>query len=264
MMRKLTLALFAVGTVALSAQSSFAQKWADVKMTIVLGGEPRKAESMKVTDPGCGVDSAPVESLVVNPSNKGIANVIFTLDTRKKKLKASDIHPDLASVPSAKPVLDNNKCVFVPHVLVMRAGQTLEVKNSDTVSHNAKMAFFENKEVNPVIPANSSVEIKTDVEERAPTPVECNVHPWMKAFVFVTSHPYTGVSDENGVITITKLPAGMPLDFRIWHESQDKSIQEVVVNGKKAEWAKGVTTLELKEGMNDLGKIEIDVNRFRK
>ncbi|MCU0713015.1 MAG: methylamine utilization protein [Pirellula sp.] len=263
-MKKLTLALLAAGTVALSAQSSFAQKWADLKMTIVLTGEIRKAETAKVTDPGCGVDSVLSEALVVNPSNKGIANVVFTLDTRKKKLKASDFHPDLAEIPSTKPVLDNVKCVFVPHVLTMRAGQTLEVKNSDTVSHNAKMAFFENKEVNPVIPANSSVEIKTELEERAPTPVECNVHPWMKAYVFVSSHPYTGVSDENGVLTISKLPAGMPLDFRIWHESQDKSIQEVVVGGKKQEWAKGVTTLELKEGVNDLGKIEIDVSRFRK
>jgi hypothetical protein len=35
------------------------------------------------------------------------------------------------------------------------------------------------------------------------------------------------------------------------------------VGGKKENWAKGVTTLELKEGMNDLGKIEIDVSRFR-
>jgi plastocyanin len=263
MMRKLTLGLLAVGSVALTSQNSFAQKWADLKMTIVLTGEAPKMESQKVTDPGCGQPTVLAETLVVNPTNKGIANVLFTLDARKKKLKASDIHPDLSKLPATKPVLDNVKCVFVPHVLTMRAGQTLEVKNSDTVSHNAKMAFFENKEVNPVIPANSSVEIKTEVEERAPTPVECNVHPWMKAYVFVSSHPYAGVSDENGVLTISKLPAGMPLDFRIWHESQDKSIQEVVVGGKKENWAKGVTTLELKEGMNDLGKIEIDVSRFR-
>ena len=262
-MRKLTLSLLAVGTIALSAPCTFAQKWADLKMTIVLTGDVPKQDSLKVTDPGCGVQMVTAETMVVNPTNKGLANVVLTLDTRKKKLKASDIHPDLSSLPTTKPVLDNVKCVFVPHVITMRAGQTLEVKNSDTVSHNAKMAFFENKEVNPVIPANSSVEIKTEVEERAPTPVECNVHPWMKAWVFVTSHPYTGISDENGVLTISKLPAGVPLDFRIWHENQNKSIQELVVDGKKQTWSKGVTTLELKEGMNDLGKVEIDISRFR-
>ncbi|XZE21265.1 hypothetical protein SH449x_001164 [Pirellulaceae bacterium SH449] len=263
-MRKLTLGLMAVGTVACLAENTFAQKWADLKMTIVLTGKAPSADDLKVTDPGCGVQTVKSETMVVNPANGGLANVVFTLDTRKTKLKESDIHPDLLALPADKPVLDNVKCVFVPHVMTIRAGQTLEVKNSDTVSHNAKMAFFENKEVNPVIPANSSVEIKTELEERAPTPVECNVHPWMKAWVFVTSHPYTGISDENGVITISNLPAGTPLDFRIWHENQDKSIQDVTVAGKKENWARGVTTLTLKEGMNDLGKVEIDVSRFRK
>jgi hypothetical protein len=102
------------------------------------------------------------------------------------------------------------------------------------------------------------------LEEKAPTKVECNIHPWMSAYVMVFNHPYVGISDGDGKIKIEKLPAGVPLDFKIWHENQDKSIEEVTINGKKEKWVKGSAKMTLKEGVNDLGKVVINIDRFKK
>jgi plastocyanin len=263
---------FLFGTLAVAGSlvltnSAQAQKWADLEFTVVLDG---KAPEPKLIDANskdkCNADPKGVvlEDLVVNPANNGIANLVFTIDTRKTKLKPADIHPDLRAVPSSKAVLDNVKCQFIPHVMAVRVGQTIEVKNSDSVPHNAKFSFFENEEKNPVIPAGTSVDIATKSEEKAATKVDCNIHPWMNAYVLVYDHPYVGISDANGKIKIEKLPAGVPIDFKLWHESQDKSIEELTIGGKKETWKRGSTQMTLKEGKNDLGVIKISVDRFKK
>lgn len=249
----------------LMASSACAQ-WADLEFNVVLDGKAPKRELLDVNSKDkCDADPKGIllEDLVVNPENNGIANVVFTIETRRTKLKKDQIHPDLQAVPTEKVVLDNLKCQFVPHILVARVGQPITVKNSDTVPHNAKFSFFSNTEVNPVIPAGGSVDVHTTEPERAATRVDCNIHPWMTAYVMVYDHPYTGISDENGKIVIKNLPAGIPLEFKIWHENQDKSIEEVTVGGKKESWKRGTVELTLKEGKNDLGDVAINVNRFK-
>src|SRR5262249_4421621 len=52
-----------------------------------------------------------------------------------------------------------------------------------------------------------------------PTPisVQCDIHPWMKAYIRVFNHPYFAVTDEDGKFTIKDAPAG---EWRIvvWQE----------------------------------------------
>ena len=76
------------------------------------------------------------------------------------------------------------------------------------------------------------------------------------------------IMDEVGIrvpviAKIEKLPAGMDLDFKLWHESQDRSIEEVSLSGKKEKWTKGSVKLTLKEGANDLGTLLIKPERFK-
>ena len=242
-----------------------AQKWADLTMTVLLDGAiPTPKELNKKADPKCNQDPDTSDEFIIDPKTKGIANIVFAIDTKKTKLEKDQIHPDLRDVPAALPVLDNNKCKFVPHILAVRAGQKINVTNSDTTAHNAKFSFFENVEVNPMIQAGGNKEIETTKEEKSATKVDCNIHPWMSAYVIVTNHPYVGISDATGKLTIKNLPAGIPLDFKIWHEIQDKSIEEVNVAGKAETWKKGSVSLTLKEGANDLGTLKIKPDRFRK
>lgn len=241
-----------------------AQKWADLTMTVVLDGAvpERKAIEMKA-DPKCNNKNPLADDLIIDPKTKAIANIVFTIDTKKTKLENSQLHPDLQKIPEGKPVLDNVMCKFEPHVMALRVGQKIEVKNSDEAGHNAKFGFFTNKEVNPMIAAGKSVFVETTDEEKAATKVECSIHPWMNAYVFVLNHPYIGISGVDGKIKIEKLPAGVELDFKIWHESQNKSIEEVSLGGTKATWSKGTVKMTLKEGANDLGTLLLKPDRFK-
>ena len=246
------------------SNAAHAQKWADLTMTVLLDGEVPKAKEVDIkTDPVCMQNKVMSEDLVVDPSTKAIANIVFMVDSKKTKLTPKQLHPDLEKVPSDKPVMDNLKCAFVPHVITMRAGQILVVKNSDQTGHNAKFNFFRNEEVNPMIPVGGTKEIVTTLEEPTPTKVECSIHPWMSGYVIVAGHPYVGISDAAGKIKIEKLPAGIDLEFKLWHESQDKSLEEVSLAGKKEKWTKGNVKLTLKEGANDLGTLLIKPERFR-
>lgn len=244
--------------------AAHAQKWADLTMTVILDGEVPKPKEVKVNaDEFCMKNKIMSEDLVVDPATKAIANIVFMIDSKKTKIGTGQLPPDLQKLPSGMPTMDNLKCAFVPHIMAMRAGQTLQVTNSDQTAHNAKFNFFNNTEVNPMIPVGGKTNVVTSEEEPVPTKVECNIHPWMSGYVIVANHPYVGISDAAGKIKIEKLPAGMELDFKLWHESQDKSIEEVSLGGKKEKWTKGSVKLTLKEGANDLGVLLIKPDRFK-
>ena len=267
MKKQLVLAIAALsGTSFGLTETTYAQKWADLTLTVLLDGDVPAPKPIDMTqDPLC--NNGPLQfsdEFLVDPKTKGIANLVFTIDTKKTKLESSEFHPDLQKVPAVKPVLDNVKCKFVPHVFAMRASQTLVVRNNAITAHNAKFSFFENNPVNPMIVAGGFQDVIITKEEKAATRVDCNIHPWMNAYVIITNHPYVGISDSVGKIKIEKLPAGVPLDFKIWHESQDKSIEEVSLGGKKETWKKGTVQLTLKEGANDLGVLLIKADRFKK
>ena len=139
--------------------------------------------------------------------------------------------------------------------MIAQTGDTLKVTNPDDVGHNANLSFFNNKQQNLMIPATQEKDVALEKSEPAPIPVDCNIHPWMKAYVVVLDHPFAAVSDENGEMTIKGLPAGEELVFRAYHESG--SIKEVVIGGKKDEWKRSKFEMEIEPGMNDMGTVVV-------
>jgi hypothetical protein len=151
------------------------------------------------------------DSLVVGP-NRELANAIVYLRTK------TDIHPDFASAATSNVPLDNMGCRFVPHVVVMRYTQTLAVSNSDGAVHNTKIDSTNNAQNTNVQPG-TVVPFTMNVPEPSPVPVSCSVHPWMRSYVLIKDHPYAAVTDKDGRFTIPNLPAGIELEFQVWHES---------------------------------------------
>ena len=121
-----------------------AAEWGDLKLKFVYDGTPPAPAAISVTkDPQfCGQFGLVDEELVVNKENKGIANIVAYMYTRAGA--KPPVHPDYAAEAEAKLALDNNKCRFEPHVVMMTAGQTLVLKNSDQVGHNTNYAGFRN------------------------------------------------------------------------------------------------------------------------
>jgi plastocyanin len=260
---------FSLGVFGASSSTTIAQEWADLQITFIYDSEvvPERKPVDMSKDSVCvqahGNTKPLSEEMIIDVATKGIKNMALYPDRKKSGLEATDIHPSLAN-PRAEPVtLDNNKCVFNPHVAVARKGETVKVLNSDQTAHNANFAFFNNAAVNPLIPVGAFKDIVLTDSETAPTPVDCNVHPWMRAYLIVSDFPYAGVSDDKGVLKIEKLPANKKITFKVWHENSNKSIANVNLGGANVELAKGLLELTLKPGMNDLGAMKIKPDQFK-
>ena len=96
-------------------------------------------------------------------------------------------------------VLDQPCCQFEPHIVCLREGQTLVVKNSGTIPHNTKIdSPGDNPSVNPLIPPGQSVSVPGWKADYGPSMIGCSIHGWMSGYVRVFNHPYFAVTDEDG------------------------------------------------------------------
>jgi plastocyanin len=246
------------------ANASIAQEWGDLKVKMVFGGD---AAAAKMITPDkdkefCGKHDIPDERLLVDSASKGVRNVILYLYAGRSG-KVEKIHPDQAKPSDDKLVLANMYCRFEPHVLVLRPGQTINVTNPDEVGHNANFNFVKNKPQNFTIPTGGEKPITITDAEPAPIPVDCNIHPWMRAYLVVMDHPYVGVSAVDGTMEIKNLPVGKH-EFRIYHESFDGALKEAKLGGQAVKPKRNVLEVEIKPGMNDLGVLELPAAAFKK
>ena len=241
-----------VFTSALGSGIALAQEWADVSLTVVLADD----EGANANKPG------QEEHFVVNPKNHGSADLVLTIDTKLTTLDTKDFHPKLREVPKKEATLNAANGQFVPHVFAIRAGQTIRVRcQQNTVP---MFSFFENQANRPALAPGQTLDVQTKFAEKAPCRIDCSIYPRMSAFVLVLDHPYTGISDGDGRIKIEKLPAGIPIHFKIWHEYQNRSIEDVVLNGNREKWVRGSTQFTFHEGLNDLGTLKIGLASFKK
>jgi hypothetical protein len=120
--------------------------------------------------------------------------------------------------PVTEPVtLDQHGCLYAPHVLGMRAGQTLSVKNSDPVSHNIHPLAKNNREWSEQqSPGAPDLERKIARSEIM-IPVKCDVHKWMRAYIGVLPHPYFAVTGPDGSFELRNVPPG-DYTIAVWHE----------------------------------------------
>jgi hypothetical protein len=159
------------------------------------------------------------QDYVVNPKNKGVKWAVVWLVNAEDPKAPIPIHPDLKEVKDDKVVLDQPCCVFEPHIICLREGQTLVAKNSGTISHNTKIdSPGDNPNTNPIIPAGGSTEIGPWKASLYPSTVGCSIHGWMKGYIRVFANPYFAVTDDDGHFKIEKAPAGK---FHViaWQES---------------------------------------------
>jgi plastocyanin len=110
--------------------------------------------------------------------------------------------------PQTSVVLDQNGCVYRPHVLAVMVGQQLEIDNSDPVNHNVHAEAQVNVPWNESQPPQADKKFKTFPREEIWFPVTCSVHPWMRAFLSVVSHPFFAVTGEDGIFTLKGVPPG--------------------------------------------------------
>lgn len=236
-------------------------EWGDLSIRFIYDGQPPKPERIAVA--GAAGCAAPItqESLVVDPQDKGIANVVVWL-FRKPGEAAPAIHSGYAKTATGKVTMTNAMCRFEPHVATIRTSQTLIEANADAVGHNMKMDPFNNVPSNVIIPANGQVTRTFTAAETTPFKVECGIHPWMSGWLLVRDDPYASTSDKNGKLTIKNLPIG-EWTFIAWHE-RSGYVSKATLAGKEVTWKRGQFNFAIKPGNNNLGEATLKPEVFNR
>ncbi len=135
--------------------------------------------------------------------------------------------------PPPQPVTINQQgCWFTPRVLGIQTGQTLEVDNSDPVTHNIHPRPHLNREWNQSQDSGSPPLIRHFTAPEIMIRVKCNIHSWMHAWIAVVDNPYYAVTGPDGKFDLSNLPPGN-YTIEAWQEDLGIQRQEVAVTPQK-------------------------------
>jgi len=114
------------------------------------------------------------------------------------------------------PVVLKERCLFIPHVLGVQAGQPLRILNDSSVQEAPHLHGRKNPPLNFTLPRQG---MHRDVVLKEPEIVyiTCDVHPWEQAWCHVVDHPFFAVSDPSGRFAIDGLEPGT-YELTFWHE----------------------------------------------
>jgi hypothetical protein len=110
----------------------------------------------------------------------------------------------------------------------IQTGQTLQVINSDPVTHNIHPMAEINREWNHSQGAGDPPIARKFIKPEIMIRVKCNIHSWMHAFIGVLDHPYFAVSKDDGSFEIKNLPPGA-YTIAVWQEKLGTQEQQVTV-----------------------------------
>jgi hypothetical protein len=165
----------------------------------------------------------------------GVANAVVWVNPPKGKyFKLSDAEKDPEKGGWKKEVtLDQPHCAFLPHVTVLfpkyyddakaklvPTGQEFTVTNKSNFNHNTKIKTSDDKEVtNSQLGPDTNKKVDDiNPSSNKPYVVGCDVHNWMRGYIWAFEHPFAAKTDKDGKFEIKNVPAGAELTLMVWHE----------------------------------------------
>lgn len=154
----------------------------------------------------CGLACAATLAIhVQTPEGRALPGAVVTV----RPLEGAPHH---AAAP-LHAIMDQVNRAFVPDLLVIPVGSTVEFPNSDSVSHQIysfspakrfQLPLYRGKPYPP-----------THFEQPGVVTLGCNIHDEMLAYLLVTDAPWYGRTDAQGA-WLTELPRGR-YRVEIWH-----------------------------------------------
>jgi len=145
-------------------------------------------------------------------------NVVVYLESKslKKEYPPPDKHSEL----------DQKNLVFIPRVLPILKGTTVDFRNSDDVQHN----IFAPGKVEKFNLGTWGLGGVRDYTFNKPGEVIilCNVHSEMVAYIIILESPYFAKTDKDGNFRIENIPPGTYI-LKTWHEKMKFPSQEVTI-----------------------------------
>jgi plastocyanin len=187
-------------------------------------GETRKV-SVTADQNVCGKEKDSDE-LLLSP-DRGIRNVVVSLPAPPPATGIAERLP-------ATVQLDQKQCTFTPRVIVVPVGGTVEFLNNDRLLHNLHSFSIENRTFNRAQPKGRTIPIEFHKKEIVR--VDCDLHPWMRAWIVVADNPFYAVTNELGEFLIDRIPGGQHV-LHFWQELLGTTTRNVSVADQ------GVTTV---------------------
>ena len=221
----LLLAVGPAGNVAMAADVS-------ISGTVTFSGPRPEQKPLDIKrDPKCVAlhgDSPLLAETEVVAADGGVAHVFVSVKNPPEGME----HP----IPETAAVMNQVGCRYIPHVLGIRAGQTLDVTNSDELLHNVRSYARVNRAFNLAQP-QPGVRQKIFKMAESAVKIKCDIHPWMTAYIFSMNHPFFATTDTAGSFKIDGLPAGK-YTLEAWHEKYGKMEISVDASGGSVSDAK--------------------------
>lgn len=193
------------------------------------GAKPKPKLIDMSSDPTCVAahKGKPYDESLVVGSKGGLGNAFVFIE---KGLEGKHF-----ATPTTGVTIDQAGCWFRPRVLGLQTGQTLDIVNSDPVTHNIHPIAMVNHEWNHSQGPGDPPMHRTFSKQEIMIPVKCNIHDWMHAFLGVVDHPYFATTGDDGSFTLPNLPPGT-YTVTAWHETLGRQSTTVTLPGSgKAE-----------------------------
>jgi plastocyanin len=195
---------------------------------VTLEGAPPASKPIDISAAPACVQANPspvVPPTVVTGESGALANVVVYV-------KDGLGHYQFDAPPQTA-VLEQKNCMYEPHVVALMTGQPFEVQNNDPTMHNVHPLPKHNRQWSNSQPAGSAALKSTFTRPEFAMEILCNVHPWMRAWIFVFDHPYFAVTSRTGKFELKNLPPGT-YTIEAWQEAFHAQDQTVTIVPKES------------------------------
>ncbi len=114
---------------------------------------------------------------------------------------------------------------FIPHVLAVPLGATVEFRNEDEIYHNV-FSLTPQNDFDLGLYKNGASKEQTFTNP-GPVHLLCNIHSSMNGYVYVADSPWFTQADATGRFTLRGVPPGNYV-AEVWHEWATKTVKKNV------------------------------------
>lgn len=131
-------------------------------------------------------------------------------------------------VPPTNQVVTQREKTFLPHVLAVPLGTTVQFRNDDRIYHNV-FSIAKPNDFDAGIRATGATYTRTFSNPGA-VEILCNIHSTMNGYVFVVDSPLYAKAQASGAFAIRGVAPGR-YELAAWHEAASNITRKTIVIG---------------------------------
>ena len=174
-----------------------------------------------VRRPAAPVERRPGVAELGTPAGRDVPNLLRSVVYLESAPRGA-----FESAEGGHAVMDQRNETFVPHVLAITTGTTVDFPNSDKFYHNV----FSLSKIHPFdlgrYAAGSSRPVRFD--RAGIVRVFCDIHSHMNAYILVFNHPFFAMTDAEGRYRIDNVPPGT-YGVIAWNEGTSSETRPITV-----------------------------------